>query len=300
MTQAALATKPIIENSNDDVIEWSLATARSLWRQRAHDEALEWLRRGANAARASGAGDRAAEIDQAASFLRESLENLAEDDGSGRGMNIPEPPRSSTRAVHRSAPTPRNRLQSEVCPSATAAVTLPPAPLRLLSPRNAATAVRTPANSRPAEAPRFVPSFAEEIMPDLLTELEPEDDEEDYETLAFGAQHFADIVWDDPTMDKPHASVAHREPLPARGCFEEAPTLTRDGGHDAGRSNEDSDAPPPAPIQVALVPTSARGDFRLLALDAGQPPPEGAVVATVLPSNARDSWVLTQLVAHRD
>jgi hypothetical protein len=65
---------PVIEPNDSSDTRWALETARTLWDQGERREALQWVRRAAEAAAESGADDRALVLAKMGAELRTTLE----------------------------------------------------------------------------------------------------------------------------------------------------------------------------------------------------------------------------------
>lgn len=153
------------EPSSEDVedVVWGVSTAKTLWTRGERKEAITWIRRAAEAARAAGQSFRATELLMYASELDDVLESLAsakpeapapDAATSSDASPAQAPAATSARAVSSPAPTTIPRSPSGAPPPAPASrppVVIPPAPTSRPA-MDPSAAARPPAPAKPSSS----------------------------------------------------------------------------------------------------------------------------------------------------
>ena len=101
-TSALTIPEPLDED--DDDIRWALQTAAVQWRRGAREDAIAWLRRGADSAVDGGLWERASQLNVIASQLERSLSGVDESDVPAPPSAPKFPPRAPSPASHSVAP----------------------------------------------------------------------------------------------------------------------------------------------------------------------------------------------------
>ncbi len=89
-------------DEDDDDIRWALQTAAVQWKRGARDDAIAWLRRGADAAVDGGAWERASQLNVLASQLERAIAGESEPPAPPSAPKFP--PRASTPVSHSVVP----------------------------------------------------------------------------------------------------------------------------------------------------------------------------------------------------
>ncbi len=101
-TSALTIPEPLDED--DDDIRWALQTAAVQWRRGAREDAIAWLRRGADAAVDGGVWERASQLNVLASQLERAIAGTPEPEVPAPPSSPKFPPRAPSPASHSVAP----------------------------------------------------------------------------------------------------------------------------------------------------------------------------------------------------